>query len=817
MSYLEFSLSCEYVRERKKRGKASRKETTRRNQASAEPVNSHSPQEYSSEGTSPTQTVNSHELQSGTYQPPTGPATHSTDVISGSPGGLYQARNDSIGQMQVQKSANSPLRHLASIQDGGILPDPQAAIRQSSGVSPTAMSLNGFSLGHEYDRPGIRGAPSMGPVHPNHNGVPMNQMPSQPQPQQGFQNLGENVYNPMSPSNFQASSPGFRLGGTGEGPFAALYGTSPTVGSPGWLGLPTPTNYQHNHRPVNSNTLRFPVLRPLLPYIGCIMPVSLACDLLELYFTSSSTTHMHPTSPNVLGYLFRRQSFLEQVRPRPCSPALLASMLWLAAQTSDSPFLTSPPSARSRVCQKLLEITIALLKPLVHGPAIGEISANSGADSMINGMALGGLGVAMTGGDQLTADGGGTGQLDNVATYIHVALIVSASEYKAASMRWWNAAWTLARELKLGRELPPTPMESEQTHADEISINGVTQNTLPEQLTAKTNHRGSLPANVPGVVNKEEREERRRTWWLLYTVDRHLALCYNRPLFLLDIECENLLQPMNDDDFHAGRFYGNDPGTYPASPYRTRGPIFLCTGHSIFGYFTPLMAILGYIVDLQQARNHPRFGLSSRSVADWDDRATEITSQLEAYGQSLKEFEARNLHDPTKAEKSSAVMPSGASTSSQSTDSIVQTKTVVAYGTHIMHVLHILIAGKWDPINLLDDNDLWISTPSFQNAMSHAVAAAEAISNILEYDPDLSYMPWLFGISLLQGGFLFLLTAEKLAGDANPNVVGACENIIKAHEACIVTLNTEYQVSTNPQNPVFSHEQRSLLLWKGCH
>ncbi len=269
---------------------------------------------------------------------------------------------------------------------------------------------------------------------------------------------------------------------------------------------------------------------------------------------------------------------------------------------------------------------------------------------------------------------------------------------------------------------------------------------------------------------------------------------------------------MNDDDFHAGRFYGNDLGTYPASPYRTRGPVFLCTGHSIFGYFTPLMAILGYIVDLQQARNHPRFGQSSRSVAEWDDRATEITSQLEAYGQSLKEFEARNLHDPTKAEKSSGVMPSGDSTSSQSTDSILQTKTVVAYGTHIMHVLHILIAGKWDPINLLDDNDLWISTPSFQNAMSHAVAAAEAISNILEYDPDLSYMPWLFGISLLQGGFLFLLTAEKLAGDANPNVVGACENIIKAHEACIVTLNTEYQVSTNPQNPVFSHEQRSLLL-----
>ena len=55
-------------------------------------------------------------------------------------------------------------------------------------------------------------------------------------------------------------------------------------------------------------------------------------------------------------------------------------------------------------------------------------------------------------------------------------------------------------------------------------------------------------------------------------------------------------------------------------------------------------------------------------------------------------------------------------------------------------------------------------------------------------------MPWFFGISLLQGGFLFLPTAEKLSGEADPSVVSACENTIKAHEACIVTLNTEYQV-----------------------
>jgi hypothetical protein len=46
----------------------------------------------------------------------------------------------------------------------------------------------------------------------------------------------------------------------------------------------------------------------------------------------------------------------------------------------------------------------------------------------------------------------------------------------------------------------------------------------------------------------------------------------------------------------------------------------------------------------------------------------------------------------------------------------------------------------------------------------------------------------------LQGSFLLLLIADKLQGEASPSVVKACETIVRAHEACVVTLNTEYQV-----------------------
>lgn len=129
---------------------------------------------------------------------------------------------------------------------------------------------------------------------------------------------------------------------------------------------------------------------------------------------------------------------------------------------------------------------------------------------------------------------GAAGILDDVVTYIHLATVVSASEYKGASLRWWNAAWSLARELKLGRELPPNPASLNRQPAEggnDVDADGEADDDLP---------------HTPGMITEEEREERRRIWWLCFTMDRHLALCYNRPLFLLDIECDGLLQPMDD-------------------------------------------------------------------------------------------------------------------------------------------------------------------------------------------------------------------------------------------------------------------------------
>ncbi|KAL4962558.1 putative C6 transcription factor [Aspergillus stella-maris] len=750
---LEFGLTCEYARERKKRGKASKKDIAAAAAAAGYRGNGDSGADM------PSPTDRRLSQDANRYDP----ALEASRVQSLPTNGLTGIHNTQSAHSQAPLGSALDALHLNHFTH----------LNESSRHMPLS-DLRSLQLLHNNPR----SPPSAIPPH-NLNAA-----------------YNDSAFSLLNSQEAGASSLNhFRLGNSTDNPPGQFLGLSPPAQSPNWLPLPSPSpaNFpSFPMAPFSGNSLRYPVLQPVLPHIASIIPQSLACDLLDLYFTSSSSAHLCPQSPYVVGYIFRKQSFLHPTKPRVCSPGLLASMLWVGAQTSDAPFLTSPPSARGRVCQKLLELTIGLLRPLIHGPALGEASPNYAANMVINGVALGGFGVSM---DQLGAQSTATGAVDDVATYVHLATVVSASEYKAASMRWWTAAWSLARELKLGRELPPNASTGQDGEREN-------EGDDPSKRTSSLlNTHG--PGNSNVNVTEEEREERRRLWWLLYATDRHLALCYNRPLTLLDKECSQLLQPMNDDLWQAGDF--------PSASYRAVGPPTECSGHSMFGYFLPLMAILGGIIDLQQAREHPRHGLFFRNSTEVDQHVLALSQQLDAYGQSLKDFEARytsslSLGENEQPEATNPnpnthphldhLSPSNRSNStvtSRVNESIVHTKMVVAYGTHIMHVLYILLAGKWDPINLLEDHDMWISSESFLAAMSHAVGAAEAAADILEYDPDLSFMPFFFGIYLLQGSFLLLLAADKLQGDANPSVVRACETIVRAHEACVVTLNTEYQ------------------------
>lgn len=781
----DFTLKCEYARERKKRGKASRKDIQQQQAAAAAAA-------QQMDNSSPTDMRRA----SSDLPPPPRPGSSNVRKQSSS----AASTRTSLGDLHDMSQHQMHHHHLPPQQQHHHhhLPTPESPSLQLShdGV-PSGMPMHFDRMSpFQHQSPNGAGAPSrMMPGQSAHGGI------SQPgsATANGFP-VNEFVLSPQGhPShamNFQQSAASPLSGFLG--------GHSPEDGSPSWLSMPSPPTQSY------SAGIRYPVLLPLLPHITQIIPPLLACDLLDLYFTNPTTAFFQPASPYVLTHIFRKRSFLHPHNPRQTSPALLCAMLWVAAQTCDAPFLAASPAARGRVCQKLLEICISLLRPLVHvnltQPTPHGHHPSGESENGSAGVGLGGLGGAPSGGREGV---GAAGTLDDVLTYAHLGIVISASEFKSASLRWWHSAWTLARELKLNRELPAESL------VDQMGEDDMDGHHSPSDTGPGSVHSHHTVSNGRMSVSEEDKEERRRTWWLLYVVDRHLALCYNRPISLLDVECENLYLPMDDISWQNGDFFTHDPhnmyAQHPSSPshsglaHRRLGPSnFEVTGTGLFEFFLPLMTILGEIVDLHHARNRPKFGVRQAGAegtgsfgGGYDELVQQITQQLDTYSRSLQEFESANTSSAIKERTEGGVSEEGPKEGNkQLSEADIQLKIVVSYGTHVMHVLHILLSGKWDPISMLDDDDLWISSQSFISSTAHAVSAAEAISNILEYDPDLSFIPYFFGIYLLQGSFLLLLIADKLQGEASGAVVTACETIVRAHEVCVVTLNTEYQVCT---------------------
>ncbi|OKL56469.1 Arabinanolytic transcriptional activator araR [Talaromyces atroroseus] len=705
-------------------------------------------------------------------------------------------------------------------------PPPTEQIAQTTNFSPSAQT----SPGH--------------PLPPSAQGSGERQSQLQPSPRETIREDGKAVEDWMSSSNgfVQQPFPYPILGNLGlsDGFFDVSFDMMGMNNMNGHqLSRCRSRQPRNNDRPqrTGETPLKYPVLAPLMPFLEPYLSRDLVYDLLDLYFTSAFSTAMHPACHHIHCYVVRKSSFLSRENPRVSSPALLASMLWVAALDDRTFSLSISPPKRKKLCQFLCALTVRLLRPLIHVSFKENESFPIIDNDHIFPSAAHDRTHSFEGGGDDRGLVGPAGSLDDVVTYIHVASIISSSEQKAASMRWWHAAFTLARELRLNQEVEATsnlnsPVDSSNVPFEfaegtwyGTSRNGANWDFLLPSGRANLNCVCTQQQHRPNLMTEEHREERRRTWWLLYIMDRHLALCYNHPLALLDAECDDLLLPLEEGPWQAGDIHSNsskaDGPQCPVSGDTNRRrcfPNFTCNDHSVFGFYLPLMAITGELINLNQAKNHPMLGTRLQGKDTWDVQVNEVLRQLDTYKATLQAFATH--YSPTTAVPPTsppvpplAQQPPGPSQPQQQTtltppmlnepagiDEISyksyhswHTQTVVAYASYVVHVLHILLMGKWDPVSLLEDKDFWTSSPTFASTISHALEAANTLERILHYDPDISFMPDFFGIQLLQGSFLLLLIVERLQNEAGEGILKACEVVIRATESCVVTLNTEYQ------------------------
>ncbi|KAL6249088.1 hypothetical protein RBB50_004151 [Rhinocladiella similis] len=537
---------------------------------------------------------------------------------------------------------------------------------------------------------------------------------------------------------------------------------------------PTPSSQALTH-------CRYPVLQYLSPFTDREFSSNLACDLLDTYFSSSFSSRMHPTCHHIHNFILRKCDVLDPLHPRKTHPALLGSMLFVAALSDKALGLFSGPQERDRVCKYLSLLTYRLLNPSRYEPLLSrEDLGLPPAFAPDSGWTNEDLQRAFD--PQQLSDGfpvaWGT---DYIIALIHVSSVISGSEKKAASIRWWSVAFSLARDLKLNQEV-----ESYVVQQD----NGSTHPNV--------NCKCSLGQDISeDSIGEVHREERRRTWYMLFLMDRHLALCYNHSLTLLEAECKDLLLPLDDVTWQSGaqphshgtRADGPRCMLMPAGTGRHHGPPRLCSGPGIFEFFLPLMTITGHLLDYNRAKSNPV--LASAGSAMWGSQERRILDELDQYQESLDQFTSRPVLDNTSEQES--LWETSPAPAADDSEANYITNTFSAYATHICFVLKILVGSKWDPVSLFNDDDFFTSSESFKSSMSHTMMAAQCVTRIIEHDPDISFMPYFFGIQLLHGSLLLLLVAYRLQADSGTAILAACEAVIRATEACFVTLPTDYQ------------------------
>ena len=310
-------------------------------------------------------------------------------------------------------------------------------------------------------------------------------------------------------------------------------------------------------------------------------------------------------------------------------------------------------------------------------------------------------------------------ELDDVISHIQLASMLSGSKYQKKSIEWWSAAYQLARQLRLNEEY------------------------------------------AHGEMSAEEREERRRTWWLLYCVDRHQALSVRKSLAFRDAEGHELLRPCEDrlwnsaDDFSPWNSAGHvSPTAFSA------GLTYRVEEGSFFGLMVPLMRILGDIIDLY---NLQEVGEDTEVV---DRKRAAIHHHLETYDESLGEC----AHSTA-------------------------TQLDMCYARHTVSTLHILSVAKWDPLDVLTDVEESGLSQDVIYSAAMATVAANTAQEIASLDGDLSHMPLFFGTFLLQCSFPLLLLLKTFGAQSDENIIGGCETILAAH--MILSRYTE-RMAQNP-------------------
>jgi xylanolytic transcriptional activator XlnR len=286
-----------------------------------------------------------------------------------------------------------------------------------------------------------------------------------------------------------------------------------------------------------------------------------------------------------------------------------------------------------------------------------------------------------------------------------MTIVVSGGDFKEEALVWWHKAVRLSQSMGLNR------LDGACTELDSGCVDPL----------CKLHVRG---ADGTTMAEMESEEELRRAFWLIFSLDRHLALSFNGNLLIHDDEVR-VYVPLPDD------MWEDFDSLWPDTPSRrTYGPPALVTGTGFYEYFLPLMTLLGDVIETHRRSSHPRLGTLNDTAA-----VSMIEGLLASCAQSINDL--ATLHDidkyqngtvPTGSHFGNTVMTPSTNYSDQDSNPFVTSPTaqyqqqhhprslsgtqhrlrkvrrgqvllVTSYARFIVNVLHVLLNGKWDAVS----------------------------------------------------------------------------------------------------------------------
>ncbi|GIZ39793.1 hypothetical protein CKM354_000316300 [Cercospora kikuchii] len=516
-------------------------------------------------------------------------------------------------------------------------------------------------------------------------------------------------------------------------------------------------NADHATISASSSSLRYPVLAPIIPHLRPHISSNLACDLLEAYFKDHPEQPHVPASPILLTHVFRRSVFLAHVETRSCTPALLCSMLLVAAVTTEAPFFGASPTARARLLDRLLTTTINL----------SRFPGSSGATQQAN-----------PGEIASPRQYGRHRFVDEVATYLHLALASMVTEVGSFASIWWRTAFQLAKEYRLNADIAcrhqgATTTATGRSRCATSSASG--------QCDSPYDGPRSQPAgeedptlDIEGAIvvdrkdyrflnaSSEEMEERRRIWWTLFVWDKQVALAHNAPVVLTELDCRETMIPIAEEMWQSDR--------YAAVHQQARDEDRRLS--DIFNFLVPFSRVLELMIDQHRAA-------------------------LRTDAAHFDFFQLRYAH-PKRQALAKLSEAFDYSINNQSSNRTDREQPWTAYRKFLCRVPLVLDGMSWDMALALQGCTVGrLNAPVQANSQSAHLknihALSQSLQEVLTIDPDLNMNHLFCDIFLFLSASIVHVMLASFGRSCPAELVLAGEIFVRALESSVSTSRIEHQ------------------------